>query len=144
MPRWTKTVAERFAEKVQVMPSGCHEWTGALGGSFGYGVINIAGRHTRAHRYAWEQVHGPLREGDCVLHRCDNPRCVRVDHLFLGDRGVNIRDASVKLRLGRVKDPQLLAKVREAFVMREDGATYQARSPKVRLEKQLPRRNCSF
>lgn len=133
MPRWTKSVAERFAEKVQVMPSGCHEWTGALAGSFGYGVINVGGRNIRAHRWAWEQAHGPLAEGDCVLHRCDNPRCVRVDHLFLGDRGVNIRDASVKLRLGRSKSKLFQEQVLEAFVMREDGATYQAIADKIGL-----------
>jgi hypothetical protein len=109
-------VAERFAEKVQIMPNGCHEWTGALGGSFGYGVINVNGRHTRAHRYAWEQAYGPLRPGDCVLHRCDNPRCVRVDHLFLGDRLVNNRDASAKGRRVEARAKLTSEQVREAFV----------------------------
>jgi hypothetical protein len=62
MPRTNKTIAERFAEKVQIAPNGCHEWIGALGGSFGYGIINVNGRHTRAHRYAWEQAYGPLAQ----------------------------------------------------------------------------------
>lgn len=131
MPRWTKTVAERFADKVRVMPSGCHEWTGALAGSFGYGVIRIDGHNVRSHRYAWEQANGPLAEGECVLHRCDNPRCVRVDHLFLGDRADNIRDASVKLRLGRSKDKQFQQQVIEAFAMREAGATYEKIAAKL-------------
>jgi hypothetical protein len=135
MPRWTKTVAERFAEKVQVVPSGCHEWTAATAGSFGYGVLMVDGRQVRAHRWAWEQAHGPLAEGDCVLHRCDNPLCVRVDHLFLGDRGVNIRDASVKCRLGRSKDKRFQDLVIEAFAMREAGATYGEIGAKLGLPK---------
>jgi hypothetical protein len=136
MARWTKTVAERFADKVKVMPSGCHEWTGALGGSFGYGVFMVrTGRQERAHRYAWEQANGPLAEGECVLHRCDNPKCVRVDHLFLGDRADNIRDASVKLRLGRSKNKEFQALVIEAFAMREAGATYVEVAAKLGLPK---------
>lgn len=53
---------------------------------------------TLAHRVAWELVHGPIADDLCVLHRCDNRLCVNVEHLFLGTRGDNIRDASVKGR----------------------------------------------
>jgi predicted DNA-binding protein (UPF0251 family) len=124
MPRTNKTIAERFAEKVQIAPNGCHEWIGALGGSFGYGIINVNGRHTRAHRYAWEQAYGPLRPGDCVLHHCDNPRCVRVDHLFLGDRLINNRDAIAKGRRVEARAKLTSEQVRQAFHMRDQGATY--------------------
>jgi hypothetical protein len=123
MPGKPRPAAERFAEKVQVMPNGCHEWTGATAGSFGYGVLRIDGHNIRAHRWAWEHAHGPLAEGEKVLHKCDNPRCVRLEHLFLGDQAANLRDASAKGRLrGNIKlTPD---QAREAFVMREDGATY--------------------
>lgn len=124
MPRTNKTTAERFAEKVQIAPSGCHEWTGATSGSFHYGVLIVDGRNTRAHRYAWEQAHGPLRKGDCVLHRCDNPRCVRVDHLFLGDRLINNRDAIAKGRRIEARAKLTGEQVRQAFYMRDQGATY--------------------
>src|SRR3954465_536019 len=124
MPRTNKTIAQRVAAKVRVAPNGCHEWTGATSGSFNYGVLNVDGRNTRAHRYAWEQAHGPLRPGDCVLHRCDNPLCVRVDHLFLGDRLINNRDAIAKGRRVEARAKLTSEQVREAFAMRERGATY--------------------
>ena len=50
------------------------------------------------HRHAWEQAYGPIPEGMCVLHRCDNPPCYNAGHLFLGSKGDNLRDMCAKGR----------------------------------------------
>lgn len=64
----------------------------------GYIRISRNGRALYAHRAAWEDAYGPIPPGLCVLHKCDNPRCARPDHLFLGTRAENNLDMTSKGR----------------------------------------------
>lgn len=67
----------------------------------GYGRASRDGRRILAHRYAWEQAHGPVPVGLFVLHACDNPPCVNVEHLFLGTYADNNADRDAKGRTQR-------------------------------------------
>jgi hypothetical protein len=60
----------------------------------------VNGRHVGAHRHAWELTddNGSIPDGLHVLHRCDNRRCVRGDHLFLGSNVDNMADMRQKGR----------------------------------------------
>lgn len=69
----------------------CIEWKGAID-TDGYGKQTVNSKTWRAHRYAWTQEEGEIPEGVCVLHHCDNPRCVNVEHLYLGTQADNSRD----------------------------------------------------
>lgn len=77
---------------------GCWLWTGEKN-SKGYGRFRKNGQWHLAHRFSWEAFKGPLSDGLCVLHRCDNPRCVNPKHLFLGTQTDNMRDCANKGRL---------------------------------------------
>jgi hypothetical protein len=83
----------RLKEKIQVVPTGCHEWTGSKNNK-GYGVIYFDGKLHLAHRAAWLARHGvwPTR-GLVVDHICNNPACLNVEHLRLLTNGDNIRRA---------------------------------------------------
>jgi hypothetical protein len=92
-----------------VRSEGCWEWSAARS-HYGYGKLTYLGRSRIAHRMAWEFAFGPIPAGLFVLHHCDNPPCVRPDHLFLGTQADNIRD---KISKGRGRGPTL-ARVGEA------------------------------
>lgn len=92
------TLTERFWRSVEKTDAGCWNWRGSVN-THGYGQIRAAsGEYTTAHRVSWELTNGPIVDGLWVLHRCDNPRCVRPDHLFLGTPADNAQDMYAKKR----------------------------------------------
>ena len=78
--------------------SDCWLWLGAK--SHGYGATEISGRRIQAHRIAWILIRGPIPKGLFVCHHCDNPPCVRPEHLFLGTDVDNTHDM---IRKGRAR-----------------------------------------
>ena len=92
----------RLYSRVKHNPkTGCWEYAGCRGRG-GYGQIRRGGRHggerLRTHRAAWELANGPISDGLCVLHRCDNPACVYEGHLWLGTVVENNHDRDEKKR----------------------------------------------
>lgn len=77
-----------------------HAWYGVLSVSVDREEARYASlqQPLLAHRVVWELTHGPVPDGRCVLHRCDNPPCCNPAHLFVGTKGDNIRDAAAKGR----------------------------------------------
>jgi hypothetical protein len=92
------TAIDRFLEKVpSVVGDLCCEWTGNRDLN-NYGVLSWFGRRTMAHRVAFQLVAGPISNKTFILHRCDNPPCVRFSHLFPGTQTDNVADMVAKKR----------------------------------------------
>ncbi len=84
---------EHFWAMVAKGPS-CWEWQGRRYPT-GYGR---SGHQVYSHRRSWEITNGPIPRGLHVLHKCDNPPCVRPDHLWLGTHADNMHDRDRKGR----------------------------------------------
>lgn len=87
---------DRFWSKVSKTDK-CWMWTGASA-RFGYGNSYFNGKNVPAHRLSWILENGEIPKGMNVCHKCDNPRCVKPDHLFLGSQAENMRDMRQKNR----------------------------------------------
>jgi HNH endonuclease len=96
------TIEQRFWKHVEPITegNGCWEWTGET--SHGYGVLGVKsfGKNiqVRATRFSFQLHYGPVNLKLFMCHKCDNPRCVRPDHLFPGTQADNLRDMQRKGR----------------------------------------------
>jgi len=94
MPATAKPIEERLEAKSIPEPNtGCWIW---LGGRNSEGRALLGSR--TAARVSYATYKGPIPEGICVLHKCDEVICINPDHLFLGTHTDNMRDMSRKGR----------------------------------------------
>ena len=80
---------ERFFFNIQIT-DGCWYWLGAKSKK-GYGSIGVNRKKQYAHRYSYFLAYGeyPTPIG---RHICDNPSCVRPNHIIPGTHADNIQD----------------------------------------------------
>jgi hypothetical protein len=97
---------DRFWEKVE-KTEGCWFWKGSTNDG-GYGTFHLDRGSTLASRVSYVLNVGPIPAGKEILHTCDNPPCVRPDHLVPGTHQDNFDDATNKNRTSRWKKARLL------------------------------------
>lgn len=91
----------RFWMKVKSSKDGCWEWTAAkIRQGYGRFHIKICGKFKTVHasHISWVLHYGAVPSDRFVCHHCDNPSCIRPDHLFLGDHNDNMKDRNKKGR----------------------------------------------
>lgn len=104
----------------------CFEFIGPLSRvGNGYPKIGIGGKNRLGHRVIFTAHYGGIPDGLCVMHKCDNTRCLNPAHLKLGTKKDNTHDMVKK---GRAVFPMPLKKLTEDTLikiktMREHGMT---------------------
>jgi hypothetical protein len=92
------TTEERFFSRINKNTgTDCWEWLGSFFAT-GYGQFWFNEKNMKAHRFSYELHKGPIPDGMCILHFCDNRKCCNPDHLSLGSRAENNKDRDNKNR----------------------------------------------
>jgi HNH endonuclease len=75
-----------------VNENGCFICTSHAKDWDGYPLLKRNGKMIRMSRYIYEECFGPIKEGNVIRHKCDNPECINPEHLEQGTPHENSLD----------------------------------------------------
>jgi DNA-binding XRE family transcriptional regulator len=113
MKRFTRPIEWVTNEK------GCHLVTSLKPNKDGYIKVTRNKKNFLLHRLVYSEQNGEIPKKSVILHTCDNPSCINIEHLRLGTQQDNLKDMLDKGR-HRTKSPKektikpkLIAELRE-------------------------------
>lgn len=93
-----ENVIERLMSSYTLSESGCWVWNGTSKNR--YPLIRVGKKIYLLHRLVYQLLVGEIPKDGCILHKCDNTRCMNPEHLFLGTHADNAKD---KVKKGRAR-----------------------------------------
>lgn len=91
------------------------------------------GQKWRVTRLVWTEKKGPIPMGLSVLHTCDNPKCIKLEHLFLGTEADNTQDMMRKGRHKFILPNNQRVNPQEIRQLRQEGLTYNEIAEKLNV-----------
>ena len=141
IPRWVpehrsrrspQEFMELFNSYIRRDVDGCWEWIGGKD-ALGYGRICYMGQEVLSHRQAYLLFVGEVPSDSFVLHSCDNPACVRPDHLRLGTHLDNMVDKIVRGRAAKKLTPEVVWQIISAVEI--EGLSFRRAARRFGLNK---------
>jgi hypothetical protein len=102
--------------------NGCHEVISHASVSNGYNVIKMHGKVLDIHRWYYQEKTGIDLTGLVVRHKCDNRKCINLEHLEHGTQRDNVVDMFKRERGNAkltIKEVKIIA-----VLIKEDYLTY--------------------
>ena len=91
-------VVDWLLKRTKRTDSGCLEFQGHRN-ELGYGQVSFKRKMKLTHRLVVENSVGrSLKKYELACHKCHNPSCINIDHLYVGDSKTNAQD---RIRSGR-------------------------------------------
>jgi hypothetical protein len=74
---------DKIINLTKINKNGCLIWSGHIHPN-GYPKVTHKGRGWYLHRLMWTRSRGEIPKGMYLCHKCDDPHCINLDHLFVG------------------------------------------------------------
>lgn len=126
-PNCLCNVREKILGNIEKTETDCWLYGKSTAGD--YSKLRWKGKWHSAHRISYESFVGPIPKKKWVCHKCDIPKCVNPEHLFIGSASDNRKDAVNKKRVPMGESNHFSKftndQIKEMRFLKEEGFTHE-------------------